>query len=117
MPTSRSIAVAIFMLAMLPVAATPGFAEGTGVTVTKSDIASYKAALKLTPMQQVYWIPVAAALRALPSAGGGVAIDAQTVNKLMPALRPLLASLDDDQKRVAMALAQRIGLTQFASAI
>src|SRR6478609_3954531 len=117
MPTSRSIVAAIFMLTMLPVAATPSFADGTGITVTKSDIAAYKAALKLSPMQQVYWVPVAAALRALPTDGGGVAIDAQTVSRLMPALRPLLASLDDKQKRVAMALAQKIGLNQFASAI
>lgn len=117
MPTSRSIVAAIFMLTMLPVTATPGSAQGTGITITKSDISAYKAALRLRPMQEVYWVPVAAALRAIPSDGGGASIDAQTINRLMPVLRPLLASLDEDQKRVAMALAQRIGLAQFASLI
>ena len=111
------MAAAILMLTILPMAATPSYADGSAITLTKSDIASYKAALRLSPMQQVYWIPVAAALRTLPADGQGVAIDAQTINRLMPALRPLLASLDDDQKRVAVALAQRIGLAQFASLI
>jgi hypothetical protein len=117
MPTSRSIVAAISMLAMLPLATTAGFAQDAAVTITKSDVAAYKSALRLRPMQEVYWVPVAAALRALSAEGSGVAIDAQTIDRLMPVLRPLLASLDDDQKRVAAALAQRIGLARFASLI
>ena len=53
MPTSRLIFAAIFLLALSPLAAGKSFAEGTSISITHSDIAAYKAALKRTPMQQV----------------------------------------------------------------
>lgn len=115
MRTSRLIFAAIFLLTLSPLAASQSFAGGTSVSITHSDIAAYKAALKLTPMQQVYWVPVAAALKSLPTEGKMINIDASTINRLMPVLRPLLASLGDDQKRVAAALAHRMGLGQYAS--
>lgn len=116
MPTSRLIFAAVFLLALLPLAASPTVA-GETITVSRSDIAAYKEALKLSAMQQVYWIPVAAALKTLPAEGKTFVVDAQTFQRLMPVLRPLFNSLDDDQKQVAMGLAQRLGLMQFASLI
>jgi hypothetical protein len=117
MPTSRIIFVAFFLFALSPLGATPSFADGTSIAVTKADIAAYKAALKLTPIQQVYWVPVAAALKALPAEGNSINVDAQSFGRLKHLLRPLFASLDEDQKRVALAIAQRLGFAQFASAI
>lgn len=117
MPTTRVIFAAIFLLALSPLAAAPSHADGMTVTITKADIASYKAALKLRPMQQVYWVPVAAALKALPAEGNTINVDAQSFGRLKHLLRPLFASLDDDQKQTAMAIAQRLGFAQFASAI
>lgn len=109
MLTSRVIFAAIFLLALSPLASAPSHADGMTVTITRADIASYKAALKLTPMQQVYWVPIAAALKSMPADGNTINVDAQSFGRLKHLLRPLFASLDDDQKQTAMAIAQRLG--------
>jgi hypothetical protein len=116
MSTSRAIIAALFLLSLSPAVATPSLAaDGASITITRADIAAYKAALRLTAMQQVYWVPVAAALKSLPADGQTFIVDIQTFSRLRPVLRPLFASFDDEQKQIAMAMAQRLGLMQFAS--
>ena len=60
-------------------------------------------------------MPVAAALKSLPADGQTFVVDLQTFSRLKPVLRPLLASFDDEQRQIAMVMAQRLGLMQFAS--
>jgi hypothetical protein len=70
-----------------------------------------RAALKLRAEQEKYWPAVASALRSLSR--GPVTED--TVRRAAPAMSPLLATLDDHQRQVAMSFAQRAGLAQYAA--
>ena len=72
----------------------------------------YRAALKLTAAQEKYWPAAASALRALARQ---TQLDEAIVRRYAPAMRPLIASLDDHQKQVAMGLAAQAGLAQYAS--
>lgn len=72
----------------------------------------YRTALKLTAAQEKYWPAAAAALRALARQ---TQLDENVVRRYAPAVRPLIASLDDHQKQVAMNLAAQAGLAQYAS--
>lgn len=80
--------------------------------VSEVAILRYRTALKLTAAQEKYWPAAAAALRALTRQAQ---IDEAVVRRYAPAMRPLIASLDDHQKQVAMGLAQQAGLAQYAS--
>lgn len=75
-------------------------------------ILRYRAALKLRAEQQRYWPAVASALRTLAREPQ---VNEAAVRRFAPAASALFASLDDDQKRTAMGLVQRAGLTQYAS--
>jgi len=75
-------------------------------------ILRYRAALKLTAAQEKYWPAAASALRALTRQAQ---IDESVVRRYAPGMRPLIASLDDHQKQVAMGLAAQAGLSQYAS--
>jgi len=90
------------------------------------NIARIKSALRLTPAQEPYWVPVEAALRDLShrqaqSEGDGlvrrisqrvvsIALNSATIQKLAAAARPLIGVLDAEQMRTAHGLAQEMGL-------
>lgn len=70
-----------------------------------------RAALKLRAEQEKYWPAVATALRKL--ARGPVTEEA--IREAAPAVSPLLATLDERQRQIAMSFAQRAGFAQYAS--
>jgi len=72
----------------------------------------YRAALKLTAAQERYWPAAAAALRALSRQNE---INEAVVKRYAPAVRPLIASLNDEQRQVAMGIAAQAGLSQYAA--
>lgn len=99
------------------------------------DIARIKTVLRLTPSQEHYWPAVEGALRALgrqqsqaPAEQTGfvrrishrvvsVVLNSAAVERLAIAARPLIAALDDDQRRAAMGLAQEMGLGPVVAAL
>jgi hypothetical protein len=97
------------------------------------NIGRIKSVLSLTPKQEAYWAPVEAALRNLYSrrqasteeAGfvssyGHRAVSfvmtSAAIQRLAVAARPLLAVLNDEQKRAAGNLAQEMGLGEVVMA-
>jgi hypothetical protein len=72
----------------------------------------YRTALKLTAAQERYWPAAAAALRALSRQNE---LNEAVVMRYAPAVRPLIASLNDQQRQVAMGLAAQAGLAQYAA--
>lgn len=97
------------------------------------NIARIKSALGLTPKQETHWAPVEAALRNLyrrqtrSSEGAGFVtrishravsfvVTSAAIERLAVAARPLLAVLNDDQKRAASSLAQEMGLGEVVMA-
>ncbi len=95
-----------------------------------AEIAHFKAVLKLSPAQERQWPPVDAVLRDIAreqaataaAAGRGVpkapklVIGDAEMNRLASAAFPLLMTLNEDQKRDAMAFARAMGLERVASA-
>jgi LTXXQ motif family protein len=90
-----------------------------GSVLTDGQIHRMKAALRLTRVQEQYWPPIEAALREMArelsrksasQEGSAAAIDEAKVQRLASVAYPLLATLDDGQKRNAMALARAMGL-------
>ncbi|MBR1218432.1 hypothetical protein JQ557_10560 [Bradyrhizobium sp. U87765 SZCCT0131] len=82
------------------------------VAASEVAIARYRAALKLTAAQEKYWPAVASALRTLARLPK---VDEDAVRRVAPSVSPLLATLDDQQRQVAMGLVQKAGLAQYAS--
>lgn len=82
------------------------------IAISEVAIARYRAELRLTAAQEKYWPAVASALRHLARLPE---INEAEVRHVAPSVSPLLASLDDHQKQVAMSLVQRAGLAQYAS--
>jgi hypothetical protein len=97
------------------------------------NIGRIKSALSLTPKQEAYWAPVEAALRNLYSRqqahteeAGFVSryshravsfvMTSAAIQRLATAARPLLAVLNDEQKRAAGNLAQEMGLGEVVMA-
>jgi hypothetical protein len=72
----------------------------------------YRTALKLTAAQERYWPAAASALRALSRQNE---LNEAVVKRYAPAVKPLLASLNDEQRQVAMGLAAQAGLAQYAA--
>lgn len=72
----------------------------------------YRAALRLTAAQERYWPAAAAALRALSRQNE---INETVVKRYAPGVRPLIASLNDEQRQVAMGIAAQAGLAQYAA--
>jgi len=122
----RKLPIAI-TIALMSLSA-PAFAQEASVETTQSTepaakpsmlhsaisevaILRCRAALKLRAEQEKYWPAVASALRALSR--GPVTEDA--VRRAAPAVSPLLATLDDRQRQVAMNFAQRAGFAQYAA--
>ena len=79
---------------------------------SEAAILRYRVALRLTAAQERYWPAAASALRALSRQAQ---LDEAVVRRYAPAMKPLIASLNDEQKQVAMGLAQQAGLAQYAS--
>jgi hypothetical protein len=106
--------------------------DGAGITAVQPrqsatiDIARVKRVLKLTPEQEAYWPPVQAALRALARRQVAaeptglvrrisqrvvsIVLDGAAIRRLAVAARPLIATLHDDQKQAALAMAREMGL-------
>jgi hypothetical protein len=82
------------------------------VAMSEVAIARYKVALRLTEAQQKHWPAVAAALRHLARLPQ---VDENAVRSVAPSVQPLLATLDPNQRQVAMNLVQKAGLAQYAS--
>ncbi len=93
-----------------------------------------KSTLKLTPAQERFWPNVENALRDLgrqqtkASDQDGVVkrlsrrvvsvvLNTASVQRLAAAAKPLIASLDDDQKRAAIGLSQEMGLGPVVAAL
>ena len=90
------------------------------------DIGRIRSVLRLTAEQERYWPPVEAALRGLGHQQGrpepeglvrkvsrrvvSIVLNSAAVERLAVAARPLIAVLDDNQKRAASGLAQEMGL-------
>ena len=91
------------------------------------NIGRIRSMLRLTSQQEPLWAPVEAALRALArqqqahSEPAGIVrrvsnrvvsivLNSAAVERLAVAARPLIAVLDDEQKRAASGLAQEMGL-------
>ena len=103
----------------------------------EAGIARFKAALRLKPEQQKHWPRVEAALRSMANDGdservqvadaqpgfirrtvnraGEFAMNATSMQRLVAAARPLVKSLDEGQKREAIALARSMGFSQLAA--
>ena len=102
---------------------------GVDVVITEGHIARLRAALKLTPSQQPHWAPVEAALSQLArqqargDAGyrladrsSAVAATATQLRRLRAIAMPLIQSLDESQKRDAIAVARHMGFQQLVAA-
>ena len=99
--------------------------------LAKIDMVRIKTALKLTPAQQAYWPPIEAALRDIsrtqPEPEGlmrrishrvvSVALNGAAVARLAAAARPLVKVLNDEQRHIAIALAQEMGLGPMLAAL
>ena len=72
----------------------------------------YRTALKLTATQERYWPAAASALRALSRQNE---LNEAVVKRYASGVKPLLASLNDEQRQVAMGLAAQAGLSQYAA--
>ncbi|MGH6725467.1 MAG: hypothetical protein ACREB8_02830 [Pseudolabrys sp.] len=97
------------------------------------DIARIKRELNLTARQKAYWPPVEAALRALRHRQAAaqpaglvhrigqrtvsVVLNAAAIRRLVVVARPLIATLSDDQKQTALAMAQEMGLGPVLAAL
>jgi hypothetical protein len=120
---------AIVLLSEIPAASASEFASGgyeQSQNTASVDVVRIKNVLRLTPRQEVYWPPVEAALRGIAHHQArsepegfmrrishrviSIVLNSAAVERLAVASRPLLAVLDDDQKRAASGLAQEMGL-------
>ena len=98
----------------------------------ESGIARFKSALQLTPQQERHWPRVEAALRAMDrdkdSDNGDrgmlrrighravdLVVSATSIQRLVSAARPLMKTLDDEQRSKALTLARAMGLGSVAA--
>jgi zinc resistance-associated protein len=103
-----------------------GYRSASHIVLNEGHIAHLRATLRLTPDQEKYWPPVAAALRSvireqrgeaagsehyqLASMTSRPALDSSKIQRVTSAAMPLLATLSAEQKRHAMRFARSIGL-------
>jgi len=132
----KAALVGVVALASIGCASVPASAQegGAGVTITTSHIGQLKSMLRLTPAQERYWPAVESALRSLvrqsadEDASGGfvhrvkaraatIASNAAALRRVLSAARPLIRTLDEDQKRDAMALARSLGIRHLVAAL
>lgn len=96
-------------------------------SATPINIGRIRSVLRLTPQQEPLWGPVEAALHAIvrqqqaqtEPAGFvrrvshrvvSIVLNSAAIERLASAARPLIAALDNEQKRAAHGLAQEMGL-------
>ena len=121
---------AVGLLPMMPAAFATELAYAStdhAQTVASVDIGRIRSVLRLTAQQEPLWAPVEAALRDIArrqpprveQAGFirrishrvvSIVLNSAAVERLAVAARPLIAALDDEQKRAANGLAQEMGL-------
>jgi len=130
-------ALALAAIALSPnfasVARADGFQSGGGERLAEIDIGYVKRMLRLTAEQERYWPPVESALRALSHRQAeaepagfvrrishrvvSIVLNSAAVERLAVSARPLVAVLDDEQKRTAMSLAQQMGFGPVLAAL
>jgi hypothetical protein len=100
---------------------------------TQINIGRIRSVLRLTAEQERYWPAVEAALRDIArkqahSEPAGfvrrisnrvvsIVLNSTAIERLAVAVRPLIASLSDDQRRAASGLAQEMGLGSVVAAV
>lgn len=107
-------AAALAMMGMTLSANAPAHAQQLAAATTgvsAGQISQLKSMLNLTSEQEAHWPAVESALRQVRSS-----FDAAGMKRLLAAARPLLKSLDEDQKRTAMRLAHSLGFSHVAAA-
>ena len=105
--------------------------ERSGLVISETQIARFKAALKLTPTQEQLWAPIEAELRRITRTGQRsesdgiiqrirsrfrtIVLDVAALRRLGDVARPLLMSLDDEQKQKALQISRTMGMSSLAS--
>ncbi len=105
--------------------------EGATLVISETQIARFKAALKLTPTQEKLWAPIEAELRQITHTGQrsesegivqrirsrfrSIVLDVQALRRLGAVARPLLMSLDEEQKQRGLQVARTMGMSSLAS--
>ena len=132
-------------LALASVSLSPAFADSIGSEVEKgahlsersaliiseAQIARFKTALKLTPAQEQLWTPIEVELRQITRTGQRsesegivqrirsrfrtIVLDVAALRRLGDVARPLLMSLDDEQKQRGLQVARTMGMSSLAS--
>ena len=132
-------------LALASVSLSPAFADSLGtevergahlseratLVISEAQIARLKTALKLTPAQEQLWAPIEAELRLITRTGQRsepegivqrirsrfrtIVLDVAALRRLGDVARPLLISLDDEQKQKALQIAHTMGMSSLAS--
>ncbi len=131
------------MLVLASVTFSPAFADSLGtefekgahqlerssLVISETQIARFKAALKLTPAQEQLWAPIDAELRQITRQRSepegivqrirnrfrSIVLDVAALRRLGNAARPLLMSLDDEQKQKALQISRTMGMSSLAS--
>jgi hypothetical protein len=101
------------------------FASSSDVVVTDAAISRLRAALRLSPAQEVHWRSLEATLRGIakPQQDGNAGfvqrirarmksyvIDISSARRVAHAAQPLIDSLDEDQKRDGMVAVRALGV-------
>ena len=105
--------------------------EGAALVISEAQIGRLKTALKLTPAQEQLWAPIEAELRRITRTGQRsesdgiiqrirsrfrtIVLDVAALRRLGDVARPLLMSLDDEQKQKALQVARTMGMSSLAS--
>ena len=99
-----------------------------GTALKEADVARLRTTLNLTPAQQPHWGPVEAALMDIARQDGraettglvkrtsAAATRAMQLRRLKALAMPLIQTLDDNQRRDAIAFARRIGYGHLVAA-
>ena len=122
-------------LALASLSYSPAFADHelgrAALVISETQIARFKAALNLTPAQERLWIPIEAELRQITSTSQrsesegivqrirnrfrAIVLDVSALRRVGKAARPLLMSLDFEQKQKALQLSRTMGMSSLAS--
>jgi hypothetical protein len=119
---------------LLALAVTGSSSVSVSADPAHSQIAQVKSMLRLTPSQERYWPPVEAALRSLARQAAqsddsdgmmqrvkakarSFAVNTAAIQRVVAAARPLIRTLDAEQKQTARALVSSYGGTSLASAL
>ena len=126
-------AIALLIVGSTSLSAQPLLTDGAGLMVTHTHIAQLKSILQLTPEQERHWPSVEAALRGLVKVqdvdaphhltqtvrapAAAITANAARIARVLVAAKPLIKSLNEEQRREAMALVRSLGIGTFAAAL